>query len=197
MRCHLREGAEMRKLLLGLLFLFVGVPMLLGTLASVAPDASPANAPKGALASADTAAPQASWTYSRDTDQMRGTVTNYAMLQSTNQLQFDFPYNGGSTGAITLRKKAKSLDVMLAIEHGQFMCHSFTNGTVAVKFDDGPVQHYACGEPSDGTSNVIFIEGPRHFVTALKRSHRLIVEAEFFQEGNRQLTFKTAGLKWD
>ena len=46
--------------------------------------------------------PAQAWQYTETKDQMRGIVTSYATVQSTNQLDFDFPYRGGST--VTLLK---------------------------------------------------------------------------------------------
>lgn len=114
---------------------------------------------------------------------------------SENQVQFGLPY-GESDGKIILRQAAKSLDVMLTVDQGQFICNPFENDTVVVKFDGGAIQHFACAEAADGSTNVIFLRNAARFVRELKKSNRVQIEAEFFQAGLQQLAFNSAGLKW-
>jgi hypothetical protein len=70
----------------------------------------------------------------------------YASLESDKQLSFGFPYNGGSTGKLTLRISPKyGRDVILEIEKGQFLCPSFDRCAVHVKFDKRPIESYSAG----------------------------------------------------
>ncbi len=143
------------------------------------------------------AAPGSKWSYSEQTDKMRGRTDQFASLDSDNQADFDFPYNGGATLAVQLQKyKSANTEVLLRISKGQFVCHSFTGGTVQVKFDNGPLKRFACSDTSDGDTSVIFLRPAGAFIAALKASKTLMVEAEFFQAGSRQFTFTSAGLQW-
>jgi hypothetical protein len=153
--------------------------------------------------SSETSAPSSqasdgtSWQYSEEVDQMRGGKERRAQVESTNQLSFDFPYGGGSTGSLIVRQSPKfGFDIMVRISKGQFVCHQFTGGHISVKFDDGPIQKFGCTDAADGSSNVIFLEGAKRFLAELKRSKRAVIEAEFFREGVRQMEFNTAGLNW-
>ena len=138
-----------------------------------------------------------SWQYSDQKDDMRGTSEHIAEIVSSNSLNFDFPYSGGSQGTIILKKGSKhGLQVLLKIEKGQFICYSFTGGHVAVKFDQGPVQNFRCESTSDGSSNYIFIEPESKFVAGLRSARHTTIETEYFKAGNQQLSFNTAGLKW-
>ena len=136
------------------------------------------------------------WQYSETADAMRGTATKFALLQSATTLQFSFPYQGGSTAELKLQKDAKRSDVVLSVSKGQFICYSFNDDKVTVKFDNGPVQEFSCGNAADGSHDLIFIQPAAKFISALKRSKALIIEAPFYQAGNRQMHFSTAGLKW-
>jgi hypothetical protein len=152
-------------------------------------EANSASAPEGAAAS--------KWTYSEERDEMRGRTNKYAQLVSENEQEFDFPYNGGSHLNIFLQKFQKpDTEVLLRLEKGQFVCHSFTGGSVSVRFDGGPVRKFGCSETSDGDTSTIFLHPAGTFVAALKKSSKATVEAEFFQEGVRQFIFDTSGLKW-
>jgi hypothetical protein len=136
------------------------------------------------------------WYYRDDKDEMHGTNSHLAALISQNRLQFAFPFSGGSYGILLVDQRTGHLSVLLRIEKGQFTCDNIGGGAIAVEFDDGSVRNYTCRTPSDGTTNVISIQPSRRFVEALKRSHRAIIEAEFFTEGEQQLAFNTTGLKW-
>jgi hypothetical protein len=152
-----------------------------------------------AVVGASSAASESDWYYEQTTDQMRGETSYQASVASNNELDFAFPYSGGSRGRLTVRwdKKFGGNDVYLTMDKGQFICHSFTGGHVSAKFDNGPIKRFRCNEPSDGTTGVLFIEPASSFIADAKRSKKLVLEAEFFQEGMRQLEFDIAGLKWD
>lgn len=143
-------------------------------------------------------APRSKWTYTEDHDAMRGSTAKFAMLNSENEVRFDFPYNGGSTGSITVRRRTQDgLQVMIGVDKGQFMCNSFSGTSINVKFDDGPIQRFNCTDTSSGEANTIFLTNPRRFLTALKASEKVIVEAEFYQHGPAQFTFDTTGLEFE
>lgn len=138
------------------------------------------------------------WSYSDERDQMRGRTNKYAELPSENEQEFAFPYNGGSHLTIFLQEFQKpETDVLLRLEKGQFVCHSFSGGRVSVRFDNGPVRKFSCSETSDGDTTAIFLSPAASFVAALKKSSTATIEAEFFEEGVRQYTFDTRGLKWN
>lgn len=140
--------------------------------------------------------PESEWTYSTEKDEMRGAESRFAELDATNTINLDFPY-GEQRGRIVVRQSAQfGFDIMVGVPSGQIMCNSFSNSHVNVKFDDGPIQRYGCTDASDGTSNMIFIQGAKGFLSRLKKSKKAVVEAEFFHNGMQQMTFNTANLKW-
>ena len=160
-----------------------------------APSANVAKA--GSAPSADTsdAAPTSAWTYDTSNDALRNVTTYFASLVSDNKVALGFPY-GESGATLTLRRKGKSLDVYINLDNGQFMCNSFSGDTIAVKFDDGKIQHFECEEAADASTNIIFIGNASRFVRELKAASRVQVEAKFFQAGFQQLSFSTTGLNW-
>jgi hypothetical protein len=147
--------------------------------------------------SSTSATPENDWSYSQDKDQMRGGTTYYAQLESTNSIHLDFPY-GDQKGKILVRKSPQfGFDVLVGVDSGQILCNSFSNSHVNVKFDDGPIKRYGCTDASDGSDNMVFIQGASGFLSNLKKSRKTVIEAEFFQNGMQQMTFDTAGLKWE
>lgn len=141
--------------------------------------------------------PESKWAYFNDKDEMRGTESRYAQLEGSNTINLDFPY-GEQRGRMVVRQSAQfGFDILVGVESGQIMCNSFSRSYVNVKFDDGPIQRFGCNDASDGTNNMVFIEGAKGFLAKLKKSEKVIVEAEFFQNGMQQLAFDTANLKWE
>ncbi|MDZ4138507.1 MAG: hypothetical protein U1D66_06470 [Erythrobacter sp.] len=141
--------------------------------------------------------PESNWQYYNDKDEMRGTESRYAELEGSNTINLDFPY-GEQRGRMVVRQSAQfGFDILVGVESGQIMCNSFSRSHINVKFDDGPIQRYGCNEASDGTSNMVFVEGAKGFLGKLTKSKKVIVEAEFFQNGMQQLAFDTANLKWE
>ena len=187
-------------------FVLVGALAEPPSKSSSAPDNAATGAPSstvkgtdGAVAEATRSAdePESEWHYSTEKDEMRGTETRYANLDAANTITLDFPY-GEQRGRFLVRQSAKfGFNIMVGVPSGQIMCNSFSNSHVNVKFDDGPIQRYGCTDASDGTSNMVFIEGAKGFLSKLKKSKKAIVEAEFFQNGMQQMTFNTANLKWE
>ena len=63
----------------------------------------------------NTETPQPGWTYSTDKDEMRGTTAKTAKIESTNEVDFGFPYHTGQL-TITLRKRPwRGLSMEVAI----------------------------------------------------------------------------------
>ena len=61
------------------------------------------------------------WTYSENIDEMTEKKTFFASLTSDNKVDFDFPYEGGSSLSINVRQSPKyGKDVYFTISKGQF-----------------------------------------------------------------------------
>jgi hypothetical protein len=136
------------------------------------------------------------WEYTEERDAMRGSITKHATLESENEVEFGFPYSGGSHGGLDVRQRPQDgLQVLLSVTSGNFSC-SPMGGRIAVKFDNGAVQTFPCSRTTDINGNVVFVGSPKRFVAELRRSSTVVVEAEFFQEGMRQFTFDVRGLIW-
>ncbi|HOY14512.1 MAG TPA: hypothetical protein PLY70_15295 [Saprospiraceae bacterium] len=133
------------------------------------------------------------WQYKQELNQMDGITNKYAQIQALDDLQFKFPYDGGSQAYLTIRR-TKDIDVYLSISKGQFL--SGYNHAVRLKFDEGKPITYNYQDPSDGSNETIFLNREQDIIKRLKSCSRLLIEVEFFDEGVRQLEFKTSDLNW-
>lgn len=146
--------------------------------------------------------PTSNWTYEERKDEMRGIVSKFAMISSDNQVQFDFPYDGGSNLGITLRQKTSNpTEVIFIISKGQYSCSSVSDNCYAsVKFDNKNIQKIKLSGTSDHSSDILFIENDQdvdRFIQSVLNSEQLIIELPFYQEGNKQFKFTLQGLKWE
>ncbi|WP_159981927.1 MULTISPECIES: hypothetical protein [unclassified Novosphingobium] len=145
---------------------------------------------------AESAKPESKWTYSTNKDEMRGSESHYASLKSDAEIQLDFPY-GEQTPEILIRQSPKfGFDILVGVASGQIQCSEYSDGHLSVKFDDGPIQRFGCTEAADGSSNMVFVDNAKSFLAKLKTSKKVIVEAQFYQNGMQQMTFQPAGLEW-
>jgi len=137
------------------------------------------------------------WTYLADTDKMTSKLTYQAIVNSSNKLNFDAPYDGGSTAATIIRNKGGKNEVMVSIDKGQFICDVSDGCAINIRFDNNPATKFIASEPSDGSSTLLFIEAPKKFIDNVKKAKKMIVQAEFYQSGLREMEFNVDGLKWD
>jgi hypothetical protein len=135
------------------------------------------------------------WNYSEDKDEMTGKKTYFAMCYSENKVFFEFPYDGGSSFTLGVRKSPSGTDVYLSVSKGQFLT-SYDGSSMRVKFDDEPPVTYTYNGTSDGSSDVIFIGSKSRFISKLRKAKRVSLEPEFYQAGKQIVKFNVEGLKW-
>lgn len=139
------------------------------------------------------------WDYESEVDEMDGSTTKTAIVISSNVVEFDFPYNGGSTLNICVRHAKKyGTDVIIGVSKGQFSANEF-NGTnyVTIRFDENAPIKFSTLESSDGSSDILFLESPKKFIRLAKNAKTIKVEAPFFRDGWRVFTFNTEKpLEW-
>jgi hypothetical protein len=160
---------------------------------------SPAPLAPRAAANDTNAAPADRWSYREEDDKMRGTKNYYASVNSENELSFDFPYDGGSRGQLMLSDENGAFGVYLTISKGQIDCNPDAYpDQISIKVDDESVRGLSCWPSDDGKTDRVLLGrlGGDEFLTEIRRSHKIIIEASFYQAGRKQLTFRTDGLQW-
>jgi hypothetical protein len=135
------------------------------------------------------------WVYRTRNDAMRSQRHLFATETSTNAEFMGSGINGNSRMR-WVRKMADPIeDVYITIPDGQFHC-AIGRCHISVKFDDKPVKDFDAIEPTDGSSDTLFIVTSLTFLNELKASKKAIIEAPFYQDGRRQFTFNTMNLHW-
>jgi len=124
---------------------------------------------------------------------MRGTTVKFAQTQSSEKFQNSIGTDEQNT-VLEVQKQAKGYDVDINNPNLQFTCSSLVTKQVAVKFDDGPIEHYNCTGSVGDKFGLAFISKGDGFVSKLHTAKRVVIEAEVFQRGDVQMSFNVAGL---
>ena len=163
--------------------------------------ASAANSAAAPLAaqpspSASAAKPQigSQWDYHQDKDKMGKGTAYFASVLSNNTVNFGFPYSGPQHGTLTLRTHPRyGKDVILSIERGQFLCTSFEDCTVLIRFDDDAASRYYAIGAADNSTETIFIRGYSRLLSHMEKSKRVRISANVYQEGAPVFEFDVSG----
>ena len=119
-----------------------------------------------------------------------------AIIETINEFEFGFPYQGAQRGRLFLRVHPRyGRDVFLVIRRGQFLCRP-DDCRVMVRFDDSPGQRFNAAEPANFDSTTLFIRDYDKFLGGLSKAKKLYIEVAFYQEGSRTFEFDVSGLKW-
>ncbi len=135
------------------------------------------------------------WVYENRVEAVDESVTHRASLTSPTRLQFGFPYTGGSTVRLALRERDNDALVSLHVSNGVFN-QSFQGGSVQIRFDGGPPVTHRYSAAQNGSATVIFLDQPDAIIRQLKSTRTIVIDLDFYNQGKRQLTFRTAGLRW-
>lgn len=162
-------------------------------------EAKMSSAAATARSSAAAAPPQPArqeWRYSEHTDDLEGFTWRTATLRSTNTVDFDFPYNGGSHGLIIVREHQRHGDaIMFRVSKGQILCGSRDCG-VTIKAGDREPQRISASTATDGSSDMLFLHNFGPILSHLKPGEELRMQVEFYREASRTFVFDAAGLQW-
>jgi len=138
------------------------------------------------------------WFYTSTTDVMTSKLTKVAMVASENSVSFSSPYQGPQKARLILRDSPRGgRDVMLVIERGQLLCHSYlADCKVGVRFDEGKLEHWSGAEPADNSTTTIFIRGSERFIRKLRSAKVLRIAVIAYQEGEQTFEFTVSGFDY-
>lgn len=134
------------------------------------------------------------WEYRTETNPM-GEEQRFYSVSSTDRVYLDFPYDGGSLGTITIRKKNGRIDaIIFSISKGQI--HTDYEGTYfRIRFDEEKPVNWSMSESSTGSSDVMFFNNETALLNKIKKSRKITLEVPFYQNGSQHFVFNTENLK--
>jgi hypothetical protein len=118
-----------------------------------------------AAAAEETRKLAAKWSYRVTVDPMTSRESRFASIGSENSVSFDFPYEGVQHATLTIRNHASyGRDAIVSIERGQFLCPSYANCQIRVRFDEAAPERWSAVGPADNSSTAVFIRNQSGFV---------------------------------
>lgn len=177
----------------GIIFL---VLIVLGIIGALLPDDESAGTSSDQSA-VSTPEVKSKWKYSQTVSEMDNVKTEFAELDAENKLEFEFPYNGGSTFTFVVRKTNGKYTLLLIVDKGQFISNVLGDERLRIKFDDGETFQWNYSNTSDGRSNIIFPVYSDEFLASLKKSKKMLIEAPFAFAGRQVIRFNTENLQSD
>lgn len=137
------------------------------------------------------------WQYFDKSDEMTGAVKKFATNVSPTIAEFDFPYAGGSTFTLYVRKQGKNDEVFLTVDKGQFLISSSDNDQIRIKFDDEKPEYYSISGTTDYSSTTMFLGREKKLISKFKTCKKVMIEPEFYKSGKKIIEFNLEGFKWD
>jgi hypothetical protein len=86
--------------------------------------------------------------------------------------------------------------VIFSVVKSQFLSTGYRK-KVLVRFDDRPPIIFYADEPADNSTDTVFIDDYQKFCANLRHAKKVMIEAQFYQEGGRIFEFNVGGLDWD
>ena len=125
---------------------------------------------------------------------MTGGTRRTASVDSTNTVNFGFPYNGEQHARLILRTDPQEgKDVMFRIEKGQILCPSYESCWVQVRFDDEKPGNFSATGPADHSSEVVFLNDYSRFLTKMRKAKRVRIAVNIYQQGSPVFEFDVSG----
>jgi hypothetical protein len=136
----------------------------------------------------------AQWSYIQSADPMGDGTAYLASISSTNTVNFHSPYSGDQHARLSLRTHPRyGKDVVFRIEQGQFLCNSYEDCVVLVRFDEGKAAKFSAAGAEDNSTDTIFIRNYSQFVERLQKAKRIRISANIYQEGAPVFEFDVSG----
>lgn len=129
------------------------------------------------------------WQYDEFEDEMTSEKAFVAKIQSSDIAHFEFPYQGGSTLTLNIRKNGKELDAYIQISKGQINT-DYQNPTVTFRFDEEPPVEFEVVETTDNDNTMRFIVKAPKLIEKLSKCTTFKIKCEFYTEGSHVFNFK-------
>ena len=166
---------------------------------SLASCSDPAARPSSSSSRDDSAPPSPPinpWQYSTYTDPLHDRPNRTACISSTDLVRQTAPYSD-VTAELCLRQDAEGRSSVYVHLNGsgQLLC-DIESCILNARFDKGPVVHVAGGEPSDHSSNFLFLGNGGSLISKIKASRQTVIELNVYESGSQPIRFDTSGLDW-
>lgn len=128
------------------------------------------------------------WVYKTHTDEMSGESGYSAIVVSPDTPPMS---DGNNMVSLVFYIKGKMMFSLLSFLKGMIPP---STTTVEVKFDDGPVEYFACESNSDKLNSLV-LTSSKVILKRLEASHKMMIRVPFYQEESKIFHFNIEGFK--
>ena len=137
------------------------------------------------------------WAYSEDVDEMTDKKMYFANCTSTNEVELEFPYNGGSILELLVRNMNGKNEVVLHISKGIINMSVGSMGNIRMRFDDKEAVSYSYNSSDNGSLEYAFLDHSKEIINKLKQSKTVKIEVPVFNDNRTVFNFDVSGLNWE
>jgi hypothetical protein len=138
------------------------------------------------------------WSYKHSDYEMSKGRIHWAFTDSTNTVNFRFPYSSPQHGTLILRIHPKSgKNVALLIEQGQLLVRSYEDSYALVRFDDGDPINFRVVGAEDHSTTEAFFRDYQGFVNKMLKAKRVRISVPVYREGSPVFEFDVSGFDTD
>lgn len=129
-----------------------------------------------------------SWNFDIQQDKMDNSKKIYATITSDNMVNLDYSSTDASICVRYIKKYG--YDVLITLPSGQIFGNEYDQENfILVKFDGARAIKYWFDEPTDGSSETVFIRKKSDFITRCKKSKKIRIEVPIFDNGRQVFDF--------
>lgn len=136
------------------------------------------------------------WTYRLKEDPMTSRKAKYATIESENTVSFYFPYEGSQRATLMLGDHPTyGQNVILSIERGQFLCRSYSDCQIRVRFDEDTSEPWNV-VGADNSTTSIFLRHESEFIRKLRAAQIVHLQARTSQGREPIFEFQVGGFDY-
>lgn len=136
------------------------------------------------------------WAYNYVKDNIMNDTTKWALLVSKNQVEQEFPYEGGTYALVTLKKSDKyGKNAIITINQG--VIYKAEEDCIFVKFDSNEPIRYTFLSPSNGSKDKLLIRESNDFVQRIAKAENIKIELPLYENKKAVFVFHSKqALNW-
>jgi hypothetical protein len=136
------------------------------------------------------------WAYFVQEGKNKFDKTYIARALAKNQLNLRFPNVKDVNASLHIVNQNGINRAFLMISRGQFIANSSKNQIIKIKFDQTKAEYFNCSKSNDISIPAIYINSVGRLISKLKKSKKIIIEAEVYHNGYQIMHFDVGGFKW-
>ena len=119
-----------------------------------------------------------------------------ARVLAKNQLNLRFPIVEHVSASLHIVNQNGINKSFVMISRGQFIANSSKNQIIKIKFDEAKAEYFNCSKSNDVSIEAIYFNSVGRLISKLKKSKKIIIEAEVYHNGYQIMQFDVGGFKW-